>query len=663
MRTACRAILLVILTCCITAAQNVTTKAFDKSVAPGDQVAIAGTDLDKVTAVALRSDGKPDISIPQDKLNKKPDKTEISFAIPAATAAGKYTVIVTPPGNTAIPLTVAAAATQPPATGSAATATPAPVIESVFPTTTFPVQKRFNFEINGQHFSPNPKENVIEVEGQGTIPFNSYHTSPLPDAKREAGKPIECEQETAEHYPCLEVTADGRRLVVSHFERRDPNRGSIRVTVVVNGVSSNPSNSFVLSRVNARVILFLALAFFGLLMYIVYRLVSKGVQGFTVAGQKYGPLAAFLIDKTTDSYSLSKFQLFALSMVAFFGYVYVFLCQVLVQWKFTFPDIPDNYPSLLAISAGTSVAAVGINSTRGTKGAGPVYPSAADFISNGGLVVPERFQFFVWTLISCIGFIALIIMQDPATVTGFPNFPTGLLYVMGVSASGYLGGKAVRTAGPIIKQVIDVKSITAAQPAQPGDADKDKQPADKDKQPPKDLQVTLLGDNLDKEGKFRIDGASQSVVGKVEGDPQPQAPQGYCTRLTFTLSQAGGFEEGDHTFEIINRDGVGAQAIFTAKPMKAKGATPTIKRGQTKPVELTIENYREGSSARWLAPGGSVVEIAAAQVKKTGVTPDGDTVTVEVPADKTGTGTLTLVSPKGGTEAISVTVSDDDKQK
>jgi hypothetical protein len=656
MRTACQAILLVILTCCITVAQTVTTKAFDKSFAPGDQVTVSGTDMDKVTAVALRPEGKPDaksdIPVPQDKLTKKP--AEISFAVPAATANGKYTVIVTPPGNTSLLLTIEQK--TPPSSGTTVTPSPAPAIDSVFPNTTFPVQSRFDFEINGQNFSPDPQKNDIEVEGQGLIRFGPLrYQSKAPDIKSEIASEAQkaCKEAASKnslnkYYPCLGVTDDGRRLIIFGFERRNEYQGAMRVKVVVNNVSSPISAYFTLSRVDARIVLWLAIVFFGLLMYIVYRLVSKGIQGFTVAGQKYGPLAAFLVDKTTDSYSLSKFQLFALSMVAFFGYVYVLLCQVLVQWKFTFPDIPDNYPSLLAISAGTSVAAVGINSTRGTKGAGPVLPSAADFISNGGLVVPERFQFFVWTIIACIGFVALILMQDPATLSGFPNFPTGLLYVMGVSASGYLGGKAVRTAGPIIKEV-QVESVPPIPPA----------PA-----APPDLKVTLKGDHLDKQGRFRIDGANQAVSGTIDGDAEPQGTTGYCTRLTFTLSQAGGFAKGDHTFEIINRDGVGAQAIFTATPMKCTGPTPApaINHGKTETVTLTIENYREGSSARWLAPGGSTpVEIAAAQVKKTGAAAApavGDTVTVEVPAgDKTGTGTLTLVSPLGGTEAIAVTVN------
>jgi len=72
-----------------------------------------------------------------------------------------------------------------------------------------------------------------------------------------------------------------------------------------------------------------------------------------------------------------------------------------------------------------------------------------------------------------------------------------------------------------------------------------------------------------------------------------------------------------------------------------------------------VLNYREGSSAQWLAPGASApLEIAAADVKRINVAPAGDTVTVTIPAgDKTGTGTLTLVSPLGGTEATSVTVT------
>jgi hypothetical protein len=599
---------------------------FPEKTKPGDTLKISGTQLDRIKSLTLQAKDRPDLTPDWVKISP----AEVTFIVPPS-ASGNYQVALTPGSIGPFPLTVTPAETQSP--------TEKPVIDSVFPATTYPVQNRFGFELNGQHFSPDPSEDQIEVEGQGFIDFGSRYKSPPRDATREAAKPIECKQESPEKYPCLEVTADGHRLVVVGFGRRHAYQGPLRVRVWVRNVPSEFSGSFTLSRVDHRVIVLLTIAFFGLLMYVVYRLVSRGVQDYTIAGRSYSPLAAFLIDKTTDSYSLSKFQLFAFSLVSFFGYVYVFLCRALVQWNFSFPEIPDNYPSLLAISAGTTVAAVGLTIARGTKGGGPVYPSAADFISDGGLVVPERFQFFVWTLVACIGFVMLILMQDPAKIDGFPSFPSGLLYVMGVSAAGYLGGKAVRSPGPVLKQVqVSVKKDASGVETT-------------------DLNVTIKGENLDKNGKFRIDGASQAPVGAINGSEQPQGPQGYCTQLDLTLSQGAGFAKGDHTLEITNRDGVGAQQIFTATPMKATVTNPII-HGNAATITLTVQNYREGSSARWLPPGAMTpLEIPATEIKITAGT-GGDIVTVPVPAvDKPGTGTITLVSPLGGTEATSIAVS------
>jgi hypothetical protein len=671
MRTAYRSLLSFFLFCCpmAVAAQTVTAGfQFPTDIKPGGSATIPGAGLGGVTAVTLKAAGKTDLPA----TNVNATATAVTFTVPA-TASGTYQVVLSPGSISPIPLTV----TPGPAVGTPAATEKPPVIDSVFPTTTYPIQNRFNFEVDGQRFDADPNNDQIEVDGQGLIKFGSRYRSPAPGTERKAGgPPIECAQES-QKFPCLEATQDGRRLSIFGFPRRHAYQGPLRVRVSVKDVPTEFSSYFTLSRVDHRIIVWLTFVVFALLMYIVYRLVSKGIQGYMIAGRKYSPLAAFLIDKTTDTYSLSKFQLFALSGVAFFGYVYVCLCRALVQWNFTFPEIPDNYPSLLAISVGTTAAAVGLNSARGTKGAGPVYPSPADFISNGGLVVAERYQFFVWTLIACVGFIALILMQDPAKVDGFPTFPSGLLYVMGVSAGGYLGGKAVRKPGPILKQV-KVGAVAANG---------------------LDLSFTLLGENLDSNGKFRIDGALQTPVVPVTGPPQPQAPPGYSTQLEVTLSQAAaGSAHGDHVFEIINGDGIGAQAIFTKTPMQITHATAIAHGGQGQ-VTLTVIDYREGSSARWLAPGASVpVEIPAAEVNKTpppaagaaggaaaggaaaggaaaggaaaggaaaggaavgGAPPPAvDTVVVTVsPGDKAGTGTLTLVSPLGGTEATSVTVT------
>jgi hypothetical protein len=141
-------------------------------------------------------------------------------------------------------------------------------------------------------------------------------------------------------------------------------------------------------------VLTFSVAIFLVLGFIIYRLVACGIRDILIDGKRISPFFSFFLDKESLTYSLSKFQLFLFSATFVFGYLYVFLCQWLVQWRFQLPDVPSNIAGLLAISAGTTVAAAGATSARGSKGSGEIYPSPADFISTGGLVVPERFQLF-----------------------------------------------------------------------------------------------------------------------------------------------------------------------------------------------------------------------------------------------------------------------------
>jgi hypothetical protein len=617
-----RLVILVLLACgaSLGAPSAVTAGfTFAAGLQAGQSVTVTGIGLDAVVAVALQSATKQSIPV----LNLTKTSTALTFTIPLSVTAGIYTVALSPGGTIPAALTVAAspAPAPPPAAAPAvaapAPASPPPAIESVFPAAPIPGDTGFDFEINGSNFNPWPGQNIVNVDGQGDIPFRH----------NEAPRGCDGYRKNPDELPCLETSNDGRRLSVFGFQRRYAYQGPIKVRVFVNNVPSG-FTSFTLSRVNHRIIVWLTFVVFAVLMYIVYRLVASGIKPYIIAGQKYSRLAAFVLDKETNSYSLSKFQALAFSLVFFFAYIYLFLCRALVQWKFDLPDVPDNYPTLLAISAGTTAAAIGLGSVRGTKGAGPVQPSAADFVSNGGMVAADRFQFFVWTLIACIGFIALILMQDPATINTFPTFPQGLLYVMGVSAAGYLGGKAARNPGPVLKQV---------KVAANGD----------------DLHVDLIGTNLDKMAKFRIEGAEQDPAGGVDGASQAGAQQGYCTTLSFDLERASGFANGDHTFEIVNADGLGAQLPFTGNPMDiAKPAVLTAGTGAVD-VTLTIQNYRDKSVARWQAPGSATTQ----DLQKLPQFSPPDQVTVSlVPGSQKGIGTLTFVTPGGATETTPLEV-------
>ena len=134
-------------------------------------------------------------------------------------------------------------------------------------------------------------------------------------------------------------------------------------------------------------------------------------------------LDALFLEGDTASYSLSKFQLLAWTPVAISSYLYLFFARALIQCSLTFPNIPEGWPTLLGMSAGASIIAVGVTATRGPKGAGTIGPSSADLVSSGGLVTGDRVQFFLWRLGGCTAFLFLVLLQDPSGMKELPKLP------------------------------------------------------------------------------------------------------------------------------------------------------------------------------------------------------------------------------------------------
>ncbi|MCX5538091.1 hypothetical protein M3A49_01010 [Paraburkholderia sp. CNPSo 3076] len=159
------------------------------------------------------------------------------------------------------------------------------------------------------------------------------------------------------------------------------------------------------------------------------------------------------IDFDSNTYSLSRVQLVIWTFVALFGWVYLSVARSFVQGMVTFSDIPDGLPGVLVVSVGTSVAVGGVSAIRGGKSAGPFSPSISDLWSVGGIIAPERFQFFLWTLVGAVGFLVYTVALDPASIQNLPTLPNGFLQLAGISAAGYVGGKLVRKAGPILANV------------------------------------------------------------------------------------------------------------------------------------------------------------------------------------------------------------------
>jgi hypothetical protein len=234
--------------------------------------------------------------------------------------------------------------------------------------------------------------------------------------------------------------------------------GSTRIKVTWDDTSSNEvilqlPDFFGLSRVPDLAVVLLALALAGALFYLPIYLVKRwGVSGVPGTGKGW-IVAALFLDKETATYSLSKFQFYLWTVAGLISYIYLALSRSLRQGYFDFHDIPNNLPGIIFISAATTASAQLITVARGPKGAGDQNPSYADFVSTGGMVVAERFQFFVWTILGCLIFLLLVFSIPPNHIKDVPTVPNGFLELMGISSLGYLGGKLARKPGPVIDEI------------------------------------------------------------------------------------------------------------------------------------------------------------------------------------------------------------------
>jgi len=290
---------------------------------------------------------------------------------------------------------------------------------------------------------------------------------------------------------------------------------------------------------------------FGLPIFLIGRIKNP----YTINGHPCTTATVLLLDQETDTYSLSKFQFLIWTFVALFGYVFLTVARSLVQGTMVFGDLPANMPGIIAISAGTGVLAPAVTAVRGAKGAGPVGPSPADFIAVGGMVVAERFQFFVWTLIGAGTFLFLILSTDPCMIKDLPSIPPGFLQLMGLSSLGYLGGKLVRKPGPIIDSITAAKTISVASP-----------PASPPVAAVK-LTLKVVGRKLSKTARFTIDGtdvelAKEEVkVTATDPDEQDVSPDLH-KNLNLEIDRWDLKDVDPHKFLITNPDGQSAEWLF-----------------------------------------------------------------------------------------------------
>jgi len=416
-----------------------------------------------------------------------------------------------------------------------------PKILGLYPLVSYPNKKVYAFDVLGEGFSKKESDNKLVIADR-EVPVcwkkgSSCKSNELTVVENDPKKVV-----------YGEVISD-RQLRFSNIsgnEYKEP--AAIKIRVGQN--ESEPSTQMLLLSSVGRLIPIILSSIGFLVLCVVLLIVLKRDITITI-NSPCGWVELFLVDRETNTYSLSRLQFFIWTGVTIFCYIYLVLSRILVQSTFQFLDIPAGLPIALLISASTSVLAHGITSLKGSKGAGNLKPGLSDLITTGGVVAPERFQFLVWTLVGAPVFLFLVLIQDPGAIKELPNVPTGFLELMGVSSLGYAGGKLARRVGPNINEIVYEK----------GNAQQ---------------ELTIRGQNLSKDATFYVNKVdennqltSEYVVKREIKEKEDQTNQQDMAKvLQLTISPAGDTKwfsssGSKHKVIIINPDGQKAEKEVT----------------------------------------------------------------------------------------------------
>ena len=309
-------------------------------------------------------------------------------------------------------------------------------ITNVAPPTPYPAEDEFSLTLFGSGFSIRPDENILVFDDMPAL-------QPCPArgcAENQEGR-VQAKVGPLQR----EITYTG--IPFAYHGIHD-----IRVAVG-NSVVSAPQRVTFAQVKEGTPLIVAASVVTGLLIALYFALRQRRRQ---IPGGSISLGEALFLDEERSAYSLSKFQFYAWTFASLLAYLYLTAARSLVQGSLELSAVPEGLPGVLLASVGTSVLATTISGVKGAQGAGEVGPSFADFFTHGGVVAPERLQFFLWTVVGVLSFLTITLLHPPGEIQDLPAIPETFLTLAGISAAGYLGGKLARKAGPRISAVSPV---------------------------------------------------------------------------------------------------------------------------------------------------------------------------------------------------------------
>lgn len=422
-----------------------------------------------------------------------------------------------------------------------------PSIVAILPSVAYPTDGRYDLEIFGESFGDfNDNEIIIRINDQPIVIENHKNDLNLNKNQRHDRKSCKA----VGKLPCLVRSWRSLRILGLSLDNQSFGR-PLEISVEADNLISD-EKPIVLSVLPLEAPRLIAVGVLGLFVAIVSLFSRQTVKRHHRKNRIYNTLTFLFIEPQSNTYSLSKLQLILWTAAAILAYSYIAVSHFLVQSQWVLPKVPQGLPVLLGLSATTTALAVGATGFRGSKGAGPVHPGIGDFISTGGVFAPERLQYFLWTILGTIAFVAATLVQDPGTVTNMAEIPENFNPLMGASSLGYLAGKFARKGGPVIKHI---------DPSPPYPS------------PALELSkgIRIIGENLSPRAQVKLNG---ELLPTDQVKPAPGQPEDteFVSELLMTPKEVKPPVAGVTAVKVINPDGQSAEMGPTTVRVASAGS-------------------------------------------------------------------------------------------
>ncbi|HMV42207.1 MAG TPA: hypothetical protein PK079_01930 [Leptospiraceae bacterium] len=205
-------------------------------------------------------------------------------------------------------------------------------------------------------------------------------------------------------------------------------RKSIKLKVFVNGRPSSFMKVTILPKNWNKKVIALAL---------VVTILGLGLISLMVGKLNFIPYV--LLDKNTNTYSLSRFQAFTWTVVLTGSYFYIAIAFGILLQNGRIPDFNPSLVGLMSISYAGFIASHFLNKKNPKNAISDTPPALSDLFMENGVIDITRLQLLLFTVVAVIVYLYNLYLSN--TLNGLPDIPATLHGLLMSSQGGYIGGK------------------------------------------------------------------------------------------------------------------------------------------------------------------------------------------------------------------------------